>query len=750
MALPDLSGAAVGRYQVSERLAGDSVVYRAIEEPTARQVALKLLDPELTGRAGFLPRLVEQTATIGGLGDGRIVPVYEVATHEGLGYLTMRLVRGGTLKNLLSGRALDVHAATRIARDVGGALERANEAGVVHQNLKPSNVLIETDGSIMVSDFGLAPVRYGRAIGTPGYMSPEQALGGRVDRRSDVHALGLLLFEMVTGTMAYRGDTPPSVILATVAEPVPSARARNPDVPAALEEVLSWALAKDPDDRPGSVADLLGLLDRARLGAPAPGWADDQFATLIEASMDPVVAMDAEGRITHWNSRAESAFGWSRPEVVGRPVLPLLIAPRHRELFERVLAGLTAGGAPPPEGRPIEVMAIHREGRQITMEVSVSRLSLPAATSAVAFCRDVSERRESERLGAMRRAVSAATSEPESATRLMRDVLEAVGSALGWPAGAVWLHDEAGSKLRCRGFWCAPSLAGSELEALSESVDYPPGVGLPGRAWSMGQPLWQSDLGPMAESARERAALRAGLRAAGAFPIAGRGSGPIGVLEFFSVAAEAPGPARLAEVEAVGRRVGDALDRPPAAHPGRVRYRLDTRNTHLAFSCAFMKLMTVHGIFRDFSGWLELDDNDPRTARAECTIRPDSVDTGSLDRDYHLRSDEFFGVRRFPHMVFRSTGVHLLGDERFRLFGDLTIRDITRPMRLEVRLEDREVDRRGGERMTLTAGTVINRLDWFLDWEKALEAGRWIVGNEVRLDLVIALVRRPELREQVL
>ena len=157
-----------------------------------------------------------------------------------------------------------------------------------------------------------------------------------------------------------------------------------------------------------------------------------------------------------------------------------------------------------------------------------------------------------------------------------------------------------------------------------------------------------------------------------------------------------------------------------------------------------MKFMTVHGRFRDFSGWVEVEGRDLTTARAECRIRTASADTGSLDRDYHLSSPDFFAVERFPEMVFRSTAVQPLGDERFRLFGELTIRSVTRPIRLEVRLEDWEVDASGVERATLTALTVIRRLDWFLDWERALRAGRWIVGDEVKLDLVIMVVRRPE------
>lgn len=218
----------------------------------------------------------------------------------------------------------------------------------------------------------------------------------------------------------------------------------------------------------------------------------------------------------------------------------------------------------------------------------------------------------------------------------------------------------------------------------------------------------------------------------------------IGALELFSSAEGVPGVARQAQIEAVGVRLGRRLGLAPTAALAPTRFKLDTRSSHLEFSCAFMKFMTVHGKFRDFSGWMEVQGDDPRTATGQCTIRTASVDTRSVDRDYHLRSDDFFAVDRFPTMVYRTTHVEPLGDERFRILGELTIRDVTRLIRLDLRLEDMEADPSGVVRMTLTGGAIINRLDWFLDWEKALSAGRWIVGTDVRLDLVISLTSQSE------
>ena len=757
MGLPDLSGRALGRYQVSERLGagGTAVVYRATERATGREVALKALLPDLAARPGFISRLRDQLRALEDLGDARIVPVYDLVTGGSLTYLTMRLVRGGTLRNLLAGRPLDLHAATRITREVGLALHRAHEAGVVHLSLRPSNVMLETDGSVLVTDFGLGSMHGGAARGG-GHLWPEPAAGRTDGRRTDVLALGLLLYEMATGAPAQPGRSTHGAPGAAGRGTRPDLGGGDPALPPELEQVLLRTLASDPSERPETVAELLTLLEGVPLGEPSPRGAVDQFQALIEAALDPVLAIDGHGRVTHCNSRAEAAFGWARVHLIGTPVLSGLIAPRHREPFERALAGVAAMATSlsqatgPFESHPFEVGALHRDGHPMTLEVSLSPVRLEMdTTTVVAFCRDVSARRETERLTSLREAAQAAMDGATSPAAAIPSLLEAVCTALGWQAGAAWLGSGPLATLRCRAFWQSPSRPAGGLAALSPASAAAEAGGLPERAWSAGTPVWEPAFEEMARSARERAAVRDGMRAAGAFPISDDTGARLGALEFFSTAPGSPGADRRAEVGALARRLGRLLRTSPDRDGGRARYKLDTRNTQLAFSCAFMKLLTVHGVFRDFSGWVDLEGTDPSTAYAECTVKTASVDTGSIDRDYHLRSRDFFSVDRYPIMRFRSTRVQPLGDERFRLFGELTIRDVARPVRLEVRLEDSEVDAMGVERITLTATTVISRLDWFLDWERALQAGRWIVGDEVRLDLVVTLLRRPEVLGRV-
>jgi PAS domain S-box-containing protein len=792
--MPDLLGSTLGQYRVEERLGsgGVGVVYRATQKPTDQQVALKVLDPGLTARPGFMRRFVSQAATISKLGHPGIVPVYEIGTRSQLTYLSMRLVHGGTLKDLLVEGTVDLGAVWRILRSIADALHSAHEAGVVHQDLKPNNVLLERDGSIMLSDFGLARINYGYAIGTPGYMSPEQAMGLEVDRRSDVHALGLLAFELLTGTRPFAATSPVDLILATVYDPVPSARTLNPELPPELDAVLFRALAKNPADRQPSVFALLEELSQLpmtkrpaashRPSAPTaatagngsagavakPGGSENwganlQLLTLFEASLDAVVAIDEGGLITHWNSQAESMLGWSRKQIMGLPALTTFIAPRYREVLERIFATFLAVHEGPQEGQAVEVVAIHREGHQIPLELSLSLVQLqPGKWNLVAFCRDISARKEAERLRAMQDAATDVLSDADDPRQDFRRLLEAVCGNLDWSAGAIWMLEPGGRHLRCREFWQAPASDSEQLATLSRKTTYEKGAGVPGQVWASQEPVWHSDLVRVAESARELAALRSGLQAIGAFPIHD-GSNLLGVLEVFSATAGELTTTRFSKVESVARRLGRQLGRAapvrvqaaperPAPQPAavavaerqNVRYRIDSRHSRIGFSCAFMKFLTVHGHFNDFSGWVELDNDDPKTARVECVVKTASVDTGSLDRDYHLCSKDFFAVESYPDMVFQGTGVERRGDERFRLIGDLTIRNTTRPIRLDVRLEDRDTDSSGSEKATLTASTVISRLDWFLDWQEALEAGRWIVGEQIKLDLEIALVHRPE------
>jgi polyisoprenoid-binding protein YceI len=171
-------------------------------------------------------------------------------------------------------------------------------------------------------------------------------------------------------------------------------------------------------------------------------------------------------------------------------------------------------------------------------------------------------------------------------------------------------------------------------------------------------------------------------------------------------------------------------------------YDVDPNHTSLGFAGKHMMVTTVRGRFKDFTGRVEVEDDDPTTAEARLTVRVASIDTGQDQRDQHLRSADFFDVEHYPEMTFVTTRVESRGGNRYLVTGDLTIRDQTRPIDLDVEVEERFTDPFGNERVGVTASGKLNRRDWGLTWNQVLEAGRLLVGNEIKLEIESALIRK--------
>jgi hypothetical protein len=266
----DLTGTRLGQYEIVERLGGGgmAVVYRAVHQPLGREVALKALSSELFQDEGFVKRFETEAKTLAKLDHPNILPIYDFEVTEGVAFLTMPLIRGGTLRDILNRGPLDPLTAWRYLREIGDGLQHAHDAGIVHRDLKPTNVLIHADGRAMLADFGLARgagqpthlTTIGLAIGTPGYMAPEQVMGHDVDKRADIYAMGVLTFEMLTGRLPYIGSNRMEVAYATVNSPVPAAVKLNPALPDELDQLLAKVLAKDPAQRPQTVRDLLAQM----------------------------------------------------------------------------------------------------------------------------------------------------------------------------------------------------------------------------------------------------------------------------------------------------------------------------------------------------------------------------------------------------------------------------------------------------------------------------------------------------------
>jgi predicted Ser/Thr protein kinase len=270
-----------GRYQAGRELArgGMAVVYLGQDLVLHRAVALKVLGGELSRNEGFVERFRREARAAAGLSHPNVVAVYDWGEANGSYFIVMEYVAGQTLAQLLRAEGpLSAGRAAAIGAEIAAALAAAHGQGVVHRDIKPGNVLVDPTGAVKVTDFGIARAaqigtdtpltQTGTVLGTAAYLSPEQAEGRPADPRSDVYALGVVLYEMATGRPPFRGDTPVSIAYQHVrAQPEPP-RSLNPAVPVWMEGVILRALAKDPDRRYRSAEDLRADLLRGAAAVP--------------------------------------------------------------------------------------------------------------------------------------------------------------------------------------------------------------------------------------------------------------------------------------------------------------------------------------------------------------------------------------------------------------------------------------------------------------------------------------------------
>ena len=256
---PKLEEALGGQLQLGALLGqgGFAAVFRAHDPFLQRDVAIKVLDPSLAVDAALEEQFLHEARTIAAAEHPHIVPLYSADSRGGLLYLVMRLLPGQSLEDRIAEGKLPPAEAARIALECARALAAAHAVGVVHRDIKPSNILLDANGNATVTDFGIAvvtsrPARdlLGSTAGTPHYMSPEQALGEQVDGRSDVYALGVVLYEMLTGTCPFPGRNATEVIAKHISAPIPKVSEREPGTPTALVRLVDRMLAKDPAGRP--------------------------------------------------------------------------------------------------------------------------------------------------------------------------------------------------------------------------------------------------------------------------------------------------------------------------------------------------------------------------------------------------------------------------------------------------------------------------------------------------------------------
>jgi len=267
-------GQMLGAYRIINQVGqgGMASVYKAYQPSMDRNVAIKVLPRQLAESKEFAARFQQEARIIARLEHPHILPVFDYGESDGVTYFVMRYLEAGTLKSKMAAGQLSLNEIDRLFTQLADALGYAHSHGVVHRDLKPANALIDEQGNIFLTDFGIAKLLESAAphltqtdaiMGTPAYISPEQARAQTVDQRSDIYSLGIILYELVTGRVPFTADTPLAVILKHVSDPLPLPSIIKPDIPESIEQVILKALAKEPDDRYATTAEFLAAWKRA-------------------------------------------------------------------------------------------------------------------------------------------------------------------------------------------------------------------------------------------------------------------------------------------------------------------------------------------------------------------------------------------------------------------------------------------------------------------------------------------------------
>ena len=270
----------IGRYEIKDVIGrgGMATVYLAYDPNSKRDVAVKVLPRESLGKeANALERFKKELETIASLEHPAIVPVYDVGEEqEGQPFFVMRYMAGGSLSVLIEEGKLSLQDTARIIERIAVALEHAHRLGIIHRDIKPDNILFDIHDNPYISDFGVAKLTEvpgstnpeSRVVGTPGYMSPEQAYDQRVDARSDVYGLGVVISQMLTGKAIQRFSTNTSLdkVRAYVEQPVPDILKDSPELPPEVDTIIKTAMAREKMDRYDSAIDLARALNQVAFG----------------------------------------------------------------------------------------------------------------------------------------------------------------------------------------------------------------------------------------------------------------------------------------------------------------------------------------------------------------------------------------------------------------------------------------------------------------------------------------------------
>src|SRR5438067_9311420 len=279
-----------GRYRVLRKLGagGMANVYLAEDQELGRRVAIKILNERHANDEQFVERFRREAKNAAALSHPNIVSIYDRGEAEGTYYIAMEYLDGRSLKELILSRGdAPIAVVVEYARQILSALRFAHRHGIVHRDIKPHNVLVDGEGRVKVTDFGIARAgasqmtEAGSIVGTAQYLSPEQARGGAVDQRSDLYSLGMVLYEMLTGTVPFTGDTPVEIAMKHLSQvPEPPSKLRS-SVPHDVDAVVMRALAKEPEQRYGSAEEMDADLARVARGVSVSRETEDAMTQVL-------------------------------------------------------------------------------------------------------------------------------------------------------------------------------------------------------------------------------------------------------------------------------------------------------------------------------------------------------------------------------------------------------------------------------------------------------------------------------------
>jgi len=343
----DVGSVIADRYEILKLLGegGMGAVYQAKDHELDRQVALKVIRPELADHPSVLQRFKQELILARKITHRNVIRIYDLGVAEGLRFITMEFVEGRDLSSILEERKFAPEEAAKILIQICDALEAAHAEGVIHRDLKPQNIMIESSGRILVMDFGLARsmeatgmTQTGAIMGTPAYMSPEQAKGVQADERSDIFSLGIIAYQMLTGVVPFAADTALASMLLRTQGPPPPPVQLDPAIPQALSDIVLKSLATNLPDRYQTVASL---------GKDLSDW---EQGTLHRAIVTPPMAMMSESKTGRWIALAVGSAAvlmagtYGAYRLLNRPAAPVspmtvLIADFNNHTGDTVFSG---------------------------------------------------------------------------------------------------------------------------------------------------------------------------------------------------------------------------------------------------------------------------------------------------------------------------------------------------------------------------------------------------------------------------